>query len=348
MPGTAPPYGTSYGASYGSVYGAPPAPMAPRPGIVPLRPLGVGELLDGSFTAIRTAAVAALGTAAIFMLIEQSLRLLLDYTVLRPSAVTTTTTDVDGTTVTTTADGAARLGATYISLAVTASIVILMLTGVMAEIVGERIFGRRVTMTDLRARLRPVAWQLVQVVLLVTLIVAGIVALALLPGIAASAAGSEVAGTVLVGLGFLAMAVPVIYLWTTLSLAPAVIVLERQGVRAALRRSRRLVHGAWWRVFWISVLAAAIAFVVGAVLAVPFLLAGGGLSTIVSGRADNLSFITLLVNALGAFVGGTLSRPFQGGVTALLYLDRRMRAEGLDMTLQAASAQPTGAPTAVS
>jgi hypothetical protein len=166
-----------------------------------------------------------------------------------------------------------------------------------------------------------------------------------LPGIAVSAAGSEVTGSALVGLGFLAMAVPVVYLWTTLSLAPAVIVLERQGVRAALRRSRKLVHGAWWRVFWISLLAAVIAVVVGAVLSVPFLVAGGGLSTIFSGRADKLSLVTLLVNAIGAFVAGTLSRPFHGGVTALLYIDRRMRAEGLDMALQAASAQPAGAAT---
>jgi hypothetical protein len=69
------------------------------------------------------------------------------------------------------------------------------------------------------------------------------------------------------------------------------------------------------------------------------------LGTIVSGRADNLSFVTLLVNAIGAFVAGTVSRPFQGGVTALLYIDRRMRAEGLDMALHAASTEAAGATT---
>ena len=54
------------------------------------------------------------------------------------------------------------------------------------------------------------------------------------------------------------------------------------------------------------------------------------------------SFTTLLMSALGGFVGGTVARPFQSGVSALLYIDRRMRAEGLDLTLaQAASADPT-------
>jgi hypothetical protein len=341
-----PPAGTPYGGQYGGQYSgqycygwqpAPPVPPAPRPGIVPLRPLGVGELLDGSFTAIRTAAIAALGAAAIFMLVDQAVHLLLDYTVLRPPAITTAP---DGTTVTNTADVAARTGATYIVTSVLSSIVILVLTGVMAAIVGERLIGRRVTTKDAWARLRPVAWPLVQVALLITLIIAGIVTVAMLPGIAVAAAGSGAGGTALIGLGVLAMAVPVIYLWTTLSLAPAVIVLERQGVRTALRRSRKLVHGSWWRVFWIALLAWLIALVVTLVLSVPFLVFGGGLSRALSGHAENLSFTVLLMNALGGFVGGTLSRPFQSGVSALLYIDRRMRAEGLDMALQAASSEP--------
>src|SRR5215470_416325 len=31
----------------------PSQPQAPKPGVIPLRPLGVGELLDGAFTSIR-------------------------------------------------------------------------------------------------------------------------------------------------------------------------------------------------------------------------------------------------------------------------------------------------------
>ena len=42
------------------------------------------------------------------------------------------------------------------------------------------------------------------------------------------------------------------------------------------------------------------------------------------------------------YTNPTVARPFQSGVSALLYIDRRMRAEGLDLTLaQAASADPT-------
>jgi hypothetical protein len=316
-----------------------PPPAPPRPGIIPLRPLGVGEILDGSFTAIRTAPIASLGIAAIVMLVNQAIFLLMNYLLLRPVR---TTTSVDGTTVADASDAAARVGTVYIVTAFITSVELLLLTGVMAAIIGDRVVGKRVTLKDARARLRPVAWPLLRVVALVTLIVAGTVALALGPGLAASAGGADSGGPALIGIGFLLLIVPVLYAWTTLSLAPAAVVLERHGARAALRRSRKLVHGAWWRVFWVSLLAWVIAYLVTVILSLPFLIFGGGLSSVFSGRSDNLSFINLLMSALGGFVGGTLARPFHGGVSALLYIDRRMRAEGLDMALHQASTEATG------
>jgi len=333
--GTPPDAGSGYGYGYGW---PPPTPAAPRPGIVPLRPLGVGELLDGSFTAIRTAPLASLGIGAIVMLVNQALFLLIDDTVLQPQTRTTT----DGSTVTVTSDAVARLGVAYIVITLLMSIELLLLTGVMAAIVGERVVGRRVSLADAAALLRRAAGPLTRVVVIVTLLVTGTVAVAVGPGIAAAAAGAGTGGAWFIVLGLLLAAVPVLYVWTTLSLAPAAVVLERQGVRAALRRSRKLVHGAWWRIFWISLLAWLISVVISTILSLPFRAAGGDLSRILSGRtADKLSFTALLMTALGGFVGGTLARPFQAGVSALLYVDRRMRAEGLDLALaQAASAEP--------
>lgn len=325
--GTPPGAGTGYGYGYGW---AAPTPAAPRPGIVPLRPLGVGELLDGSFTAIRTAPLASLGIGAIVMLVNQALFLLIDYSALQPQTRTTT----DGSTVTVTSDAVARLGVAYIVITLLMSIELLLLTGVMAAIVGERVIGRRVSLTDAAALLRRAAGPLTRVVAIVTLLVTGTVAVAVGPGIAVAAAGASTGGAWFIVLGLLLAAVPVLYVWTTLSLAPAAVVLERQGVRAALRRSRKLVHGAWWRIFWISVLAWLISVVISTILSLPFRAAGGDLSRILSGRtADKLSFTALLMTALGGFVGGTLARPFQAGVSALLYVDRRMRAEGLDLAL---------------
>jgi hypothetical protein len=342
--------GYGYGAGYGPGYGqgwAPP-PGAPKPGIIPLRPLGLGEILDGSFSAIRTAALAALGIAAVLVLVQQAARLLLDYSVLHPVATTTTVGPDGTTTVTNASEVGAWIGTTLIVTTVISLVVFLLVTGIMAAIVGERVVGRRVTVRDAWSRLRPVLWPLLRVSFLITLIIGGIIAVALLPGIAVAAGGSGGGGAALIFLGVLVLVVPVVYAWTAFSLAPAVVVLERRGALAALRRSRELVRGAWWRVFGISLLAALIASVVASVLSVPFVVFGGGLTGIFAGRANNnLSFFALLMSAIGGFVGGTLSRPFQGGVTALLYIDRRIRAEALDVALQSATAEPAGAPASM-
>jgi len=37
---------------------------------------------------------------------------------------------------------------------------------------------------------------------------------------------------------------------------------------------------------------------------------------------------------LGGIAAGTITAPFLAGVLALLYIDRRMRAEGLDLVLR--------------
>lgn len=338
----APPYPSGYGTPYGGYGYGWPAPAAPRPGIIPLRPIGLGEVLDGSFTAIRTAPAASLGIAAIVMLVNQAIFLLIDYTLLRP--VVTTATNVDGSAIVDKSDAVARGGAAYIATTVLTSIELLLLTGVMAAIIGERVVGRRVTWRYAWARLRPVVWPLVRVVVLITFIVGGTVAVAVVPGIAVAASGASTGGAALLAVGLLLIAVPVVYVWTTFSLAPAAVVLERQGARAAMRRSRKLAHGSWWRVFGISALALVIAWVVGVVLSLPFIIFGGGLHDVLAGRSNNLSFYTLLMRSLGGFVSGTLARPFQAGVSALLYVDRRMRAEGLDMALQqAAAAESTNA-----
>src|SRR6266851_3911479 len=56
---------------YGPARGAWPthAPSAPKPGVIPLRPLVVGEILDGAFSSIRQNPKATLGLSAILLTI---------------------------------------------------------------------------------------------------------------------------------------------------------------------------------------------------------------------------------------------------------------------------------------
>src|SRR6266700_521228 len=51
-------------------YGAPWPPPAPKPGVIPLRPVGLGELLDGSIAIIRRNPKATLGFTAVIVTIS--------------------------------------------------------------------------------------------------------------------------------------------------------------------------------------------------------------------------------------------------------------------------------------
>ena len=122
-----------------------------------------------------------------------------------------------------------------------------------------------------------------------------------------------------------------------LALAAPAMVLERLPLREALRRSGVLVRHSWWRVLGVLVLAALIAGVVGQVLQLPFTAFGGGGSLFTAG--DDVTLRALVLAQVGAGVAQVLTAPFNSGVRALLYIDRRMRAEGLDVALAAAAAR---------
>ena len=73
-----------------------------------------------------------------------------------------------------------------------------------------------------------------------------------------------------------------VYLWTVLSFAPVLIVLERLPVFAAIGRSFALIRGSFWRVFGIRALGVLVAQMVAGAVSAPFTIAGEvlGLGTV--------------------------------------------------------------------
>jgi hypothetical protein len=234
----------------------------------------------------------------------------------------------------------ARASTAALAAAAIAGLALLLLTGMITAVVGQAVLGRAMSAGDAWRVLRPLFGRLVGVSLLTWLIVLAVFVAALVPGAVVAGAGAHTGGVALLVLGGLVAVVPAVYLWVALSLAPAALVLERQSVRGALRRSRALVRGSWWRVFGVLALAGIIASVVSSIISLPFGLARGGVLGFAT--STTLSFGDLLAGAVGALVAGTIVRPFSAGVTALLYVDRRMRAEALDLALvQATTGRPT-------
>ncbi|SBW20251.1 putative membrane protein [Candidatus Protofrankia californiensis] len=123
-----------------------------------------------------------------------------------------------------------------------------------------------------------------------------------------------------------------------LVLSTPAFVLEGGTINTALRRSWILVRCAWWRTFGILLLTGIIVTVVVSVLTIVIgvAFAAGGDSMTVPVTGD-LTGTNLAVTAVVNIIIITAIMPIMAGVVVLLYIDRRIRLEGLDMTLAQAA-----------
>ncbi|HET7660989.1 MAG TPA: glycerophosphoryl diester phosphodiesterase membrane domain-containing protein, partial [Oryzihumus sp.] len=304
-------------------------PVLHKPGIIALRPLGLGDVMDGSIKAIRRNPGATLGLSAVVILaclIPSAILSTLMTMVSMPSPEDPSTVGNLGTL------PASLLEGFFTALATG------LLSGLLVHVIGEAVLGRRTTMgrtwSSTRRRLLPVlgAHLLVDLAILVpALVVAG-------AGLLVALNVNGGAGILVGFLGALPCVAGAIWLSTRTALAAPTIVLEGTGVRSALRRSFALTRGVFWRTFGIILLVSVIGAIAGSMLTVPFTLVG---FVGMAATGDNLqSGLVMMVIAshLGRIASGTLTTPFIAGVIGLLYIDRRIRLEGLDVTLMRAAA----------
>ena len=130
-----------------------------------------------------------------------------------------------------------------------------------------------------------------------------------------------------------------VWLWVKLGFVPAIIVLERTSIRAAMRRSWALTRAGFWRIFGIRLLVAAMIGVATNIVTTPisliFSIAGGVLTptgSTAAGAGQTL-VITLIVTQAVTAVISAVGLVLSASTLALLYLDQRMRFEGLDLDL---------------
>lgn len=272
----------------------------PQPGGIPLRPLGVGDVLDGTFTTIRHNPRATIGLAAVLVTVQQAVVVAAE---LLTGGLPTLSGFADQTFSVQALGGYGGVIGTLLSAVVGA-----VLTGMLVIVVSEDVLGRRVTADQVWARIRPRIWAL-----LVASAIAG-----LLPY-----------------LGLVFLIVPGVILWGAWALTTPALVLEGLGPFAALRRSWRLSWPAFGRVWSVRTLSELLAALMQYLVAVPFLLVGTLTAFAVGAdEGDRLPLVAFVLIVLGGIAAGTLTAPFLAGVLALLYVDRRMRAEGLDLVLQ--------------
>ncbi|MEV7599354.1 hypothetical protein AB0O91_18435 [Kitasatospora sp. NPDC089797] len=337
VPGpSAPPRPTpGWGAQYGQPNRGPQPPgrdpygwdaaRSPRPGVIPLRPLSVGELLDGAVTTVRrhwrTALTLSLGIAVLDQAGSFVAQLL-----------------VKGRT------GAATQFLTLLASMPLTLLLDALAVALLTVVVSRAVLGRPVTAGDAWRDARPRLLQLLGLTVLTTLMTAGVVLLGFTPLLGYSAGGADTPATVsllfLVGL----LTVPVaLWLLIRYSLAAPALMLEKQGVVTALSRSRRLARGSWWRILGIVLLSRVLAGIVGATLLIPFRFIGlvlgfGSMDRL--GDTDHQSIGMMVMTAIAGIIASALTTPFLAAVGVLVYIDQRIRREALDIELARAAGLP--------
>jgi hypothetical protein len=356
-PGTGygqPGYGQQPGAGYGPPgygqpgYSSPPGgwaapPQAPKPGVIPLRPIGVGEILDGAFTSIRRNPKATLGIAAVVLTISGILTTVLELVLL--SQLNLNTASNRTPTLAQVASTLAVVVPSGLAAVVLAFIVQILLTGLLTAVIGRSVLGQRITAGE--------AWHIARPrlpALLGTTVAAGIAYLSpwvALGGMLLVLGVGHAPGAVLVVVavfGVIAALVIDAWFWAMFSMSAAVVVLERLGPIRALGRSWRLVRSNFWRVFGILLLAWIIVFVASSVLRLPFAVISAVFSSTSTAFAQAIqpNAAGLAIGAIGGIIAGAITQPIWAGVTVLLYVDLRMRREGLDLVLQTATSGGQG------
>ena len=334
----APQYGQpQYGApQYGQPqYGAPgpgPAGYVPLPvqrGIVPLRPLSLGEIYDGGFRAIRANPRVMFGMSAVVVTLSVLVSSVVQWysfgwvgdwaSTAVPEAPDVTAGDAVGAVVGTLASVLLTFVATTI------------LTGLLIVSVSRSVIGQQVGIGEAWREARPQIWRLLGLTLLITLIISAPLVVYVVVLIALAGAGADGAAVALGILGFFGLLVYFAWVYARTALTTPALVLEKQGVIAGLKRGWTLTRGSFWRVFGIMLLTNIIVGVVASIVTVP-----ASLITTITGM-NPLGAGSLAVNGIATVVGTVVTTPFTAAVVALLYIDLRMRREGLDVVLARAA-----------
>jgi hypothetical protein len=140
---------------------------------------------------------------------------------------------------------------------------------------------------------------------------------------------------VMVALGTIGCIIPGIWLAVAYALSiPALLIEDARGTNA-LRRSFRLVRKRWWPTFGVLLLGFILINIVQATLSLPLL------ALLLAGDGDPNVVVFVVAATITGTIATVLTTPFLVAMLVVVYVDLRVRKEGLDLQLLA---QRVGAP----
>ena len=294
---------------------------------VPFRPMSISEMLDGAIAGIRRRPRTSLGLSAAISAVIQVTSSVAAYFFIGDEARDEVTPDVLLESL------GAQLTLTVLGLVLSAY-GILLLSGLLAPILGRELVGMPIAPRRAWRDARPRLGRLAATAAAVMVISLGALILPLVPFFLLIASDANPGLGVLAGLlGFPIDIGLMVWLYLLYVLAVPAVVLERQTVGGALRRAVTLSRGRWFRTCGTLLLALLITVFMGFfALRIPFLFVQIIFFGDSSGSESTMG--ALAVDTVGRIVSWSVVLPFDAGVIALLYMDRRMRREGFDLDLR--------------
>jgi len=314
---------------------------ASRPGIIPLHPLSFGTILGRSFAALRQNPRVLLGFALVvqtlaYVVVLAGVLGVMWATFSRLNTLQPGTEEYD----TILAGSIALTAIAGLVLSLAAGALSVIVQGIVVVEVTHAAVAEKLTLGALWRQVKPIAWRLIGYSLLVVLAVVALVTVAVLAiaGIAIAAPPAAIALTIVVVLA----AVPLTWwLMIKLLLVPAAIIIEHATILQALSRSWTLTRRRFWPALGIIIVISVIFAAVAQVVSLPMSFLSLGLTTIIAptGAPEPTAIIGFIAAALLTQVLTLLLQSVavvvQSTATALIYIDCRMRREGLDLDLLA-------------
>ena len=324
---------------------------APKPGIIPLRPLTLTDLFSGSFSALRKNPSVLFGFTIIVMTVVALLSLagtmlpLFSFTSLMsndldPQASSKALLDSAYLSVVSTIVG-------YIALLAGSFLAGTVLDGVLSVAISQLVIGKKITFKQSWALVKPRLWSMLGASLLSMLAVGSpLLVLVILFFMSLYSWPGSDAFFSLFGL-LLALALPVVLVSYVISIrflyAPICAVLEEKGPIEAVKRSWALTSGSFWvtlgRVILINVV---VGFIAGMIVQIIGIIAAIFMFTILEASSSDPSTVwstIILYGVISALqmLAYSLVVPILAAYQTLMYVDEKIRKENFAPLLAHAS-----------
>lgn len=321
-----------------------------KPGIIPLRPLSIGDIYQGAFAAIKTNARTMFGFTAALLGVVLVISIATNYAIINLVLPNYLSPNSPYAAAFTSLSGSfSQLGGSLLQVLAT-----VLLSGLIVVAVSRSVLGRVASSKEVWERTKSKFLPLIGLNIITSIIsglmmIIGIAVFFVLLASVASTAKTETElfqglGITLVGLLILMVISALVssYLSIKFSVASPAMVLENLGVFAAIGRSWSLTRGNFWRLFGINILTAIITSMVAGIfggiagaLGAIFVVVGSSSPEDVIASLNTTYILTMVTSTIAQL----LILPFTSSVNALLYIDLRMRKEGLDVELRNAVAE---------